>query len=603
MVVSREETQAKLFLQAEGATRHTPSQSYTAADLFEELATSQPDRIALMWQDQTWTFAEFNAAANQVAHFAKARGLQKGDVVALMMENRPEFHFCWIGLAKLGITTALINTQITDRALMHAITVAKSKCALIGSECLSSVIDLPKSPVDGDLWVINDPENPLGTTGAGTIIDVTTEITDQPAETPPADWRDDLIANDVLFYIYTSGTTGFPKAAIMSHMRWLNTGGSMVGLMGLTKDDIFYCYLPLFHGAALQSQTATAMTAGGTIVLRRKFSVTNFWKDVRKYNVTTCQYIGEICRYLMSQPEQPDDADNTLKIAVGAGLGVDIWEAFQKRFGIEQIYEGWGATESNCGITNVDNVPGAVGRVPFKEYSNLRLVKYDLENDCHVTNPDGTLVECEADDIGEGIAMILDLPDSGAGHFEGYTDADATENKILRNVFTEGDAWFRSGDLLRRDEDDYFYFVDRIGDTFRWKSENVATQEVATTLSDYDGALIVNCYGVKIPETEGRAGMIALVMSDANKFNPKTFYELALDRLPSYAAPYFIRLSEQPEMTASFKLKKVDLRNQGYSADAIDEPLFVRDDAAKTYVPVTDENLARVGFKPFQPEG
>ncbi|MFP6625862.1 MAG: AMP-binding protein, partial [Deltaproteobacteria bacterium] len=322
------------------------------------------------------------------------------------------------------------------------------------------------------------------------------------------------------------------------------------------------------------------------IMIRRRFSASRFWDDVRRYRVTGCQYIGEVCRYLVNRPPATGDRDHSLRVMMGAGLRPDIWEEFRTRFGIEHIFEGWSSTEANTSLINLDNTPGSCGRIPFKERHNGRLLRYDAATDSHPTNDQGFMIECEAGETGEFIGMIPDLPDSGAGRFEGYTSQEATDNKILRNVFYEGDAWYRSGDLFHRDEEDYFYFVDRIGDTFRWKSENVSTQEVAEALLSFDGLEFANVYGVEVPDAEGRAGMAALVLKDPGSFDGRAFYNHALASLPDYAVPVYVRLSAQTDMTSTFKLKKVDLQREGYDPARVKDPLFVRDDEARAYLPI-----------------
>ena len=312
-----------------------------------------------------------------------------------------------------------------------------------------------------------------------------------------------------------------------------------------------------------------------------------------------CQYIGEICRYLLNQPESPDDRDHTLRIMVGAGLSAEVWTRFVERFGIEHVFEGWGATESNCNLLNVDNRPGSCGRVPFWDKTNLRLVRYDLEAGTHLRNADGFLIPCQPGEVGEGIGFIINHPEIAGGRFEGYTSAEATERKIHRNVFQQGDAWWSSGDLFRYDEDGYCYFVDRIGDTFRWKSENVSTTEVAEALAACPGLESINIYGVKVPEHEGRAGMAAVVMQPGHVFEPQRFYALTAERLPSYAAPLFVRVAPAADMTTTFKLRKGDLQRAGYDPANFSDPLFVRDEKNATYAPYSPEALARLGVKPF----
>ena len=347
------------------------------------------------------------------------------------------------------------------------------------------------------------------------------------------------------------------------------------------------------------SLASSAFSTGAAVLLRRRFSVSNFWQEVRKYHVTICQYIGEICRYLVAQPIQADDADNPLKKMIGAGLSANVWKEFQQRFDIEQVAEGWGATESNAGMTNIDNKVGSCGRIPFKEKSNVRLIRYDMESNEHLRDSEGRYIECKAGEVGELVGMIFNIPGLAAGRFEGYTDEQATERKILRHVFNDNDAWYSSGDLLRFDDDGYYYFIDRIGDTFRWKSENVSTTEVADTLSNYLPLNSINIYGVAVPEQEGRAGMASLVMKQGEVFDPVGFFDYCYQHLPAYAIPVFVRISEAAELTTTFKLRKVDLQKQGYSPALVKDPLFVLSEKEQCYLPLTEAALEKLSLLPF----
>lgn len=594
---SREETQRKMDIQAEAARTHKPSQSYTLADRFEEHACNRPDTIFLIYKDEAISYDELNRRANKIAYAALASGLQKGNVVALMMDNRPEFIATYLGLSKLGVTVALINTHAKEQALAHALQTTNSQFLYAGSECLNQVYSIPDLAGKFPIFCISDEayQQPLP---AG-IRDLAELVQKASDENPPRELRQGITAADNLFYVFTSGTTGLPKAACMSHMRWLNTGESNAAVLQASDKDVFYCFLPLYHGAAGMSLMSAAVAVGASVVLRRKFSTTEFWQEVRRNRVTICQYIGEVCRYLLTQPERTDDADNPLKKIIGAGLSQPVWDQFQKRFGIEQIFEGWGATEANCGMMNLDNRAGSCGRIPFKDRHNARLIRYDTELDEYLKDAHGHCVECEANEVGELIGMILNIPDSGAGRFEGYTDPEATEKKILRNVFSEGDAWYRSGDLLRRDEEDYYYFVDRVGDTFRWKSENVSTQEVANALGDYAIFESINVYGVKIPGQEGRAGMAAVVLTENAIFDPGDFFYYCKNRLPRYAIPLFLRISKQAELTTTYKLRKVDLQKQGYSTELVSEPLYVLDEQQNCYRSLTNNTLEQLNIRPF----
>ena len=284
---------------------------------------------------------------------------------------------------------------------------------------------------------------------------------------------------------------------------------------------------------------------------------------------------------------------------LGAGLSPDSWQRWLERFGPIQVFEGWGATEANAAIINVDNYFGSCGRVPDWNKTNVRLVRYDIENDCHPRDENGFYQVCEVGEAGEAMGFIVDHPEIGGGRFEGYTSAEATESKIRRNVFREGDAYWSSGDLLRQDADGYCYFVDRIGDTYRWKSENVSTAEVSDALGDLAGLELINVYGVQVPGHEGRAGMAAVLMQPGCDFDPQALYHLTEARLPRYAAPVFVRVTRSADLTASFKLRKVDLQRQGYCPARCSDPLYIRDESAGTYVPYSLHALERAGLAAF----
>lgn len=591
---SREETQAKLNRRMEVSARYRASQTECTAERVEQSARRFADNTCLVYGDTRYTYEQVNARVNRVAHAAYAEGLRCGDVVALCMENRPEFFFVWLGLAKVGITVAFLNTYVSGKPLLHALDATGAKLVVVGEECLAN-FDGPELRERVVCWLWPDPEKP-SEPALRQLCERDLDVLQQHSseENPPAAWRAGLVAEKPAIYIFTSGTTGLPKAAVLSHARWLMTGDVMQVTMDVTSSDVFYCFLPLYHGAASLSAGATAFSAGASIVLRRKFSKREFWQDVRRHGATICQYVGEICRYLLTEPARPDDRDHSLRKLVGAGLSVETWEAFVARFGEFDIYEGWGATEANGNTINLDNRIGSCGRVPFWEKTNLRIVRYDVENDTYPRDARGFLVPCEAGEVGEAIAMIVDMPDVVAGRFEGYTSLEATEKKILRDALAPGDSWWSSGDLLRYDEDGYCYFVDRIGDTFRWKSENVSTVEVADSLGDFQGLETITVYGVQIPGHDGRAGMAAIVMQPDHEFDAQAFYQMTCARLPRYAAPIFVRVASMADLTSTYKLRKVDLQREGYDTAVVQDPLYVRDEHAQTYLPLTPDALKRV---------
>jgi fatty-acyl-CoA synthase len=500
-----------------------------------------------------------------------------------------------MGLAKLGVTTALINTQLRGRALAHAVATAAPALVIAGAECAAAVASVePAARRSWPLYVTSDADAPVPRAdGCG---DWDALLARAGAENPPRAARDGLVAGHDLFFIYTSGTTGLPKAARLSHMRWLGVGDGMSAVAGYGPDDVIGCVLPLYHGAGGMVVVSSALAQGAALWLARRFSASTFWDDVRRHGVTGFQYVGEICRYLVNQPARAGDRAHRVRVMMGAGLGRDVWEEFQRRFGVDRILEGWSSTEANTSLINLDGRVGSCGRIPFPERHNGRLIRYDVEAEEHPRDARGSCIPCAPGEVGEFVGAIPDLPDSGAGRFEGYTDADATERKILRGVFAPGDAWYRSGDLLRCDEEGYYYFVDRIGDTYRWKSENVSTQEVAEALGGFPGLEIANVYGVRVPGAEGRAGMAALLLRDRGAFDGRAFHAWVAERLPGYAAPLFVRLVAEPDVTSTFKLRKIDLQRDGYDPARVSDPLFVRDDAARAYLPLDAAALARLGL-------
>ena len=601
--VPREQTQALLDLRSAASAQIKPADLYTLADRLEAQARAFPERSLLIDGEQHFSYASVDAQANRMAHVFYAKGLRPGDVCAIAMENRPQFFFSWFGLVKLGVVVAFINTQVNGKPLVHALQTTAAKAVVVGEECLANLLgteDLPDVP----LWLVEDSLNPFaGELPASVDSQFGELIATAPGTAFPRDVRAAITAETTTLLIFTSGTTGLPKAARYSHMRWMSSGDVMEVTLGATCDDVFYCCLPLYHGAAATSVTSTALRVGASIVVRRKFSVREFWPDVRRNRITVFQYIGEICRYLLNQPVVAGEREHSLRYMLGAGLTPESWQRWLERFGPVQVFEGWGATEANANLINVDNYVGSCGRVPDWSRTNLRLVRYDVESDSHPRDENGFYQLCQPGELGEAMGFIVDHPQIGGGRFEGYTSAAASESKIRRNVFQSGDAYWSSGDLLRYDDDGYFYFVDRIGDTFRWKSENVSTLEVADTLSDMPGLELINVYGVQVPEHEGRAGMAAILMQPGHAFDPQAFYALTEARLPRYAAPIFVRVSPAADLTSTFKLRKVDLQRQGYAPQLFADPLFVRDDTTGTYQPYSLHVLARTGLPPFVGSG
>ena len=553
-----------------------PDLPITIVDIVEHYARTTPAAPAILFQDRILTYEDFDAAANRYAHWARGNGIVRGEVVALLMENRPDYLIAWLGLLKVGATVALLNTNLRGMPLAHSISVAPPRHLVLGAELFDSFAEtralLPAGPT---AWI-------TGATAPGCEDLDAALATAPPGAADPA-WRQGVVGRDKAFYIFTSGTTGLPKAANISHMRMLFMMYGFAGALNAQARHRMYNVLPLYHSTGGICAVGIAFTAGGSLVLKRKFSVHEFWRDCAAYKPTFFQYIGELCRYLLNAPPDPLERAHVLRAITGNGLRPEIWPAFQQRFAIPKIIEFYGATEGNVSMLNYDGKVGAVGRVPryMRKIMTTRIVRFDIEREVPIRGLDGFCIECADGEVGEAIGLIVEEPGKD---FEGYTRAADTAKKILRDVFAWGDAWFRTGDLMKRGAHGYFYFIDRIGDTFRWKGENVATSEVAEALGVVEGIKEANVYGVSVPGQEGRAGMAALVVTPG--FDPVTLAAKIASNLAPYARPVFLRLLPEMEITGTFKLRKVELVQEGFNPQTIPNPLYMLDSAAERYVPL-----------------
>ncbi|HEX3485860.1 MAG TPA: long-chain-acyl-CoA synthetase, partial [Micropepsaceae bacterium] len=474
----------------------------------------------------------------------------------------------------------LVNTNLTGQPLAHSIGLAGAKHLILGSELAENYATavglLETHP---KLWA----------TGGATegCEDLDAVLTVQSGAPMPTDSRSEIFCRDKALYIYTSGTTGLPKAANISHMRLIHIMSAFQGAVNGGAEDRMYDVLPLYHSAGGIAALGPPFLGGGSVVVRSRFSATEFWDDCHRYRPTLFQYIGELCRYLLNTPDHPHERDHRLRVAIGNGLRPEIWPKFQQRFQIPHIMEFYGATEGNVGMINYDGKIGAIGRVPryARGIQKIRLVRYDLEKGVPIRGADGLCSETANGEIGEAVGLID--PNDPRSRFDGYTNSADTEKKILRNAFTPGDAWFRTGDLMRRDALGYFYFVDRTGDTFRWKGENVATSEVAEALSVFPGVKEANVYGVEVPGGEGKAGMAALVTGAG--FDLAGLASYLEKNLPFFARPIFLRFRDAIETTSTFKQRKIELQKQGFDPTAIPDPLYLRDAATGQYGKLTPE--------------
>jgi fatty-acyl-CoA synthase len=546
-------------------------------DVVDELAEQYGDSPALLSDRERFSYRDLAARSNRYARWALAHGIAKGDTVCLLMPNRPEFLALWLGVTRVGGVVALLNTHLSGPALAHCINVVAPKHIIVAADLLAS-LQTAKAAITGNapLWLHGEADANLPR--------LDREVVQYAGDVLADAERRRLTIEDRALFIYTSGTTGLPKPANMNHYRVMLACHAFAGVMDTRTTDCMYDCLPMYHTAGGLLATGSLLLRGGSVVIREKFSVREFWDDIARWDCTLFQYIGELCRYLVNSPPHPKERSHKLRLVCGNGLRPDVWREFKERFQIPHIIEFYAATEGNVTIFNFEGKEGAVGRIPsfFAHRFPTKIVRFDVETQQPVRNEAGFCIECEPEEAGEVIGKILKDPSKPGQRFEGYATQSETERKVLRDVFVKGDIWFRTGDLMRKDKDGYFYFIDRIGDTFRWKGENVSTTEVEEAIGAFEGVLEANVYGVHVPGRDGRAGMAAIVTQ--SPFDLAGFRAHLADRLPDYAQPVFLRLRNNIEVTTTFKTKKVDLVRQGFDPAVIGDPIYFNDPSVRAFV-------------------
>jgi fatty-acyl-CoA synthase len=569
--------------------------------LVDDLAACHGDRPALTSKRESLTYRELAERSRRYARWAMAEGIGKGDVVALLMTNRPEFVAIWLGIIRTGGTVALLNTNLIGQALAFCVDSVTPKHVIVASDLTDAWATTNSVRKTAPrVWLHGEPPPyPPPHAGEGSIdippplagegregghprLDVAVDAFD--GATLPEAERPNITIEDKALFIYTSGTTGLPKAANINHFRLMLAANGFAGVMNTGPDDVMYDCLPMYHTVGGVLATGAVLVGGGRVFIRERFSAREFWDDVVRDGCTLFMYIGELCRYLVNSPPHPSERAHRLRLCCGNGLRPDIWTAFQSRFAIPLILEFYAATESNVSLFNMEGKPGAVGRVPWflRSRFQTRIVRYDLERQAPIRNARGFCEEVAVGEAGEALGRIFHDPSRPAGRFEGYSNAADNEAKILRDVFTPGDTWFRSGDLMRQDADGYYYFIDRIGDTFRWKGENVSTTEVAEVMGVFNGIREANVYGVEVPGHEGRAGMAAIVCDDGLDLVALRAY--LASHLPDYARPLFLRIRTEIDKTGTFKQRKINMTKEGFDPAQIRDPMLFDDPRKGAYV-------------------
>ncbi|WP_149361599.1 long-chain-acyl-CoA synthetase [Lolliginicoccus suaedae] len=547
--------------------------------VFQDAAAKHPERPFLRFEGTDISYGDANALVNQYAAVFASQGVKRGSVVGVLAPNRPSTLLAALAAVKLGAVAGMLNYNQRGEVLEHSLKLLDATVIVVSAAAREAFDSLPAGQLKGTVLGLRDGDAKL---------EGFPDLDELAEGQPSADLAvtADLRAKDKAFYIFTSGTTGLPKASTMSNMRWLKSMAGLGGLgVRLDGDDVLYSCLPLYHNNALTVSLSSVLGSGATLAIGRSFSVSRFWDEVVQSEATSFCYIGELCRYLLNQDPKPIERHHRVRVVVGNGLRPEIWEEFQERFGIERIAEFYGASECNLAFVNALNVDRTAGICPLP----FSIVEYDEENEEPRRGADGKLRKVKKGGKGLLITKI-----TSRAPFDGYTDPKATEKKVLRDAFKDGDAYFNTGDLVYNQGFRHIAFADRLGDTFRWKGENVATTEVEGALGslpEVDQAVV---YGVAVPGADGKAGMAAIQLHDGASFDGKKFADHLIDTLPSYAVPLFVRLIEEVEQTSTFKSQKVELRNAGYDPEQVTDPLYVLADAERGYIEFYEDYPADV---------
>ncbi len=558
---------------------------------FDEVVASRGASLAVIDERESLSFTQFAERANRYSRWALGERLQKGDVVALLMGNRADYVAIWLGLTRVGVVVALLNTHLSAPALAHCLRVANARSVIV-SDALAPACFEAAAMLDSPVRVlVHDGERYAGSLEVDVASLSGAPLADEE--------RREVTLRDRALYIFTSGTTGLPKPGIVTHRKVMNWSLWFSGLTNAGPNDRMYNCLPMYHSVGGVVAVWSVLLAGGGVVLRTRFSASSFWDDVSASRCTMFQYIGELCRYLLNAPDCAAARRHGLRLVVGNGLRADVWTRFQRRFDIPRILEFYAATESNFSLYNVEGEPGAIGRVPafLAHRFQIALVAIDEATRAPARGTDGRCIRVGVGETGEAIARI-ETREGASASFDGYVSPEDSDKKVLRDAFEPGDAWMRSGDLMRKDARGFYYFSDRLGDSFRWKGENVSSFEVAQVLAARPGVRDANVYGVEVPGFEGRAGMAALAVGD--DFDLDQLRRSVDAALPPYARPLFLRLCETLETTETFKHKKQALAAQGFETEEIAGALYFALPGASGYVPLDAAMRQRIRAGEFR---
>ncbi len=546
-----------------------------------EQARAIPDETFFLWEDRAFTYREADERVSALGAVMLEWGVRPDDHIGVLMDNHPDFLTVVAAANRIGAVSVLLNSGMRGMSLDQGLDAGDVGYLVTDAAHMEEA----REGFEGPVGVLEGAESydklPDDTR------DLEAELDEQPPKIP-LQWEvDEGRADELAMLIFTSGTTGFPKPARITNRRWALAALGTAAACKLTPDDTVYCALPLYHATGMLVAVGGALVGGARLALAPTFSVERFWDEVRRYGVTVVFYVGEMCRYLVNAPEAPNESTHPVEQFVGNGMRPDVWEELLGRFGPVDVLEFYGSTEGNVCLANLtgDKI-GSVGR-PLPGTNEVELIAYDPASGEPECGPDGFVQTVDDEETGLLLARIGD--EHPLAHFDGYLDEEQTERKIVRDALELGDAWFNTGDVLRRDEEGDYWFVDRIGDTFRWLGENVSTEQVVRVVRRASCCRDAVVYGVEVPGHEGRAGMAAMVLNDGEEFDGEAFYDVMTDHLFRAARPRFVRIVNELEVTNTFKYVKRQLQQEGAHPESVDDPLFYYDEDRETYAELTPE--------------
>jgi len=550
----------------------------------EKHAIDQPDHPALIYGEKIITYDQLNRMANRYASFFIQQGFQKGDVVALLMENRPEYLAAVIGMSKLGIISSLINRSVRGEVLADGINMSYARAVIVGYELLDlfeTIADLIRLMSPARILVEAGEEKHTLPDGFDDLNESLNSLSDSNPETTAQ-----ITTEDVLVYLSSTGNTGWRKATPITQARFLKMGNQYVMLTHFDNDTVQYMCLPFYFNSAFNVCFSSMVISGSAMVIKRDFSVHAFWDDIRKYQANYFVSVGEMARYIYSMPEKPDDADNSLENMICNGIWGNLIAPFRQRFGIKHLIEHYGNTEGVGTYINHKEVIKMCGNLSLLGMRQGQVIRCDPVSDEIVHDESGWAIKCSPGEVGLLIGEINEI-----NKYMGYiNDPEASESRLLRNVFREGDVYFNSGDLVHVHENEDISFVDRMGDTYRWKSQTVSSSQVADVISKFFGG-IEDCtvYGVRVPGTEGRCGMAAIKLVEDEKLDWKKLIAHINKRMPPHARPLFVRIIEELDTSDDLKLLKKHLQEESFDIVKVKDPLYFLDPQQDQYVPLTSE--------------